>query len=352
MSGTSHDGLDIACCNFNKVRNSWKYEIVKANTIPYPDTWKSRLMNLLDANKETIDRADLELGTYIGDAVNNFISSSDSKATYIGSHGHTIFHQPDQGLTLQIGDGQMIADKTGLIVISDFRSQDVAMGGQGAPLVPLGDRLLFSPYDYCLNLGGISNISFESNEERIAFDICPVNMVLDHLVSVTGKEYDDKGRTAAGGRIIPGILEELEGLPFYQSEGPKSLGREWVVNNIFPILDKYRSQQLRDRLATFTEHIALRISACMKEGAGKSMLVSGGGVYNNFLIKRMRKHCQADIIVPEPLLIEYKEAMIFAFLGLLKMRGEVNVLGSVTGAGKDHSAGKLTKPDRRTKSEK
>ena len=341
MSGTSHDGLDIACCRFEDLHGEWKYKIDSAGTIPYPDAWRSRLIDLIDADDEAIKAADLELGTYIGEAVNSFIASNNIKATFIGSHGHTIFHQPNKGLTLQIGDGRQIAKLTGLTVISDFRSQDVAMGGQGAPLVPLGDRLLFSHYDYCLNLGGISNISFESRGERVAFDICPVNMVLDHLASRLGKKYDDKGMMAARGSLMPAMLRELEALGFYHSEGPKSLGREWVVSNIFPILEKYNLYPESDLLSTFTEHIALRISSCVNEGAGKNMLVTGGGAYNDHLIERMRELCATNIILPEPLLIEYKEAMVFAFLGLLRLRGKVNVLGSVTGAGKDHSSGRI-----------
>lgn len=343
MSGTSHDGLDLAYCIFNHLGNKWSYTIEKAETIPYSKAWVTRLMNLPEADEADIRTADLELGEYIGRAVLNFIKKYALKTDFIASHGHTIHHDPAQKITIQIGDGKNIAEICGLTVVNDFRSTDVEMGGQGAPLVPLGDHLLFSEYDYCLNIGGIANISYEHLGQRVAFDICPANMVLNMLAEKAGNSYDDKGSMAKSGTIIPTLLIELESLSYYKLHGPRSLGREWVTDQVFPIIEKYKNYNIPDLLASFTEHAALRISSAVSDG-GKTMLVSGGGAYNEFLIDRIQHHAEIDIHIPEPNLIEYKEAMIFALLGLLRLEGINNVLGSVTGAGMDHSAGSIIKP--------
>ncbi len=339
MSGTSHDGLDLAHCTFRNDGESWFFEITHAETIAYDAEWKSNLLSLPQANSDTINKADHALGEYIGISVDNFIRKHKLKPDFIASHGHTIFHEPSRKLTLQIGNGQMISSICRLPVVNDFRSRDVGMGGQGAPLVPLGDLLLFPDYDYCLNLGGIANISYDKEGERIAFDICPVNMVLNYLAEKAGKPYDNKGQMAAKGSIVPSLWEELEGLPFYAISGPRSLGREWVSENVFPLIKCFEYHSKQDLLATFTEHVAQRISAVLPYNAGRIMLITGGGAYNEFLVNRIKYHCDLQIVIPDRLLIEYKEAMIFAFLGLLRLERINNVLGSVTGAGKDHCAG-------------
>ncbi|HSG68237.1 MAG TPA: anhydro-N-acetylmuramic acid kinase [Bacteroidales bacterium] len=339
MSGTSLDGLDLACCSFSHTEGRWHYEIEQAVTIPYPDKWRKLLLGLPQQEEKAIMAADIALGDYIGRTVSEFIKTYKLSPAFIASHGHTIFHQPEKGITLQIGAGNRIAKACGIKVICDFRSSDVAMGGQGAPLVPIGDRLLFADYEYCLNIGGIANISFEDQGERIAFDICPANMVLNELAGKAGKAYDDKGMMAAGGNIIPGLMDQLEALPYYTLQGPRSLGREWVEENIFILLKKIAGHPLPDLLNTFTEHIAFRVAAATLPGNEKHMLVSGGGAYNDYLIKRIKLHCGLRVIIPEAKVVEFKEALVFAFLGLLRLRGEVNVLGSVTGSGTDHCAG-------------
>jgi anhydro-N-acetylmuramic acid kinase len=339
MSGTSHDGLDLAHCIFRNDGKSWSFKITHAETIAYDAEWKSKLFSLPQANSNTISKADHELGEYIGISVDNFIRKHELKPDFIASHGHTIFHDPSRKLTLQIGNGQMISSICHLPVVNDFRSRDVEMGGQGAPLVPLGDLLLFPDYDYCLNLGGIANISYDKKEERIAYDICPVNMVLNYLAEKLGKPYDNKGQMAAEGGIITSLLEELERLPFYVISGPRSLGREWVSENVFPLIKRFEYHSKQDLLATFTEHVAQRISAVLPHNAGRIMLITGGGAYNEFLVNRIKYYCDLQIVIPDRLLIEYKEAMIFGFLGLLRLERINNVLGSVTGSGKDHCAG-------------
>ncbi|NQT78481.1 MAG: anhydro-N-acetylmuramic acid kinase [Bacteroidetes bacterium] len=344
MSGTSHDGLDLAHCIFRNDGESWSFEITHAETIAYGDEWKPKLLGLPKANSDTISKADQELGEYIGISVDHFISKHKLKPDFIASHGHTIFHDPSQKLTLQIGNGQLISSICRLPVVNDFRSSDVAMGGQGAPLVPLGDLLLFPDYDYCLNLGGIANISYDKEGERIAFDICPVNMLLNYLAEKAGKPYDNKGQMAAKGSIVPSLLEELEGLPFYAISGPRSLGREWVSENVFPLIKRFEYHSPQDLLATFTEHVAQRISVVLPYKTGRTMLITGGGAYNEFLVNRIKYHCDLQILIPDRLLIEYKEAMIFAFLGLLRLEGINNILGSVTGSAQDHCAGEINYP--------
>jgi anhydro-N-acetylmuramic acid kinase len=348
MSGTSVDGLDLAYCSFREEDGHWSFEIIEAETTPYPDAWKNRLLRIADENDATIATAHRELGVYFGAAAKQFIEKHSIEADFIASHGHTVFHKPEIKYTLQIGDGQSIADICGITVINDFRSSDVAMGGQGAPLVPIGDRHLFSDYDYCLNIGGIANISYEDDADRIAYDICPANMVLNFLSGKVKKAFDDKGMMATAGNPILPLIQELESLPYYKLSGPRSLGREWVWENILPLLNKYEDHSIPDLLSSFTEHIAIRIATEIKGGKDHSMLVTGGGALNDFLIERMKAHTNVSIEIPDQKIIDFKEALIFAFLGLLRLEGINNVLGSVTGSGQDHCSGVITYPDQAT----
>jgi anhydro-N-acetylmuramic acid kinase len=344
MSGTSHDGLDLACCRFSEDdEGRWSYAIIQATTIPYPPAWRKKLLSLPDAGGEAITRADRELGIWMGEAARHFTETHRLRPGFIASHGHTIFHDPTAGLTLQIGSGEEIARVCGVPVIYDFRSADVAMGGQGAPLVPLGDKLLFADYGYCLNLGGIANISYDLDGKRIAFDVCPANMMLNYLAERTGMPYDEGGRTAAAGTLLPGLLEKLESLPFYKLRGPRSLGREYACENIFPLLNN-NPATIPDLLRTCTEHIALRVAAVADNKNKDRMLITGGGAWNDFLLDRIRHHGNIDLVVPGAALADYKEAMIFALLGLLRLQNRVNILGSVTGSERDHSSGRIIIP--------
>ena len=249
-------------------------------------------------------------------------------------------HQPENGFTLQIGNLPEIAKITNQKVVCNFRVQDVLFGGQGAPLVPIGDKILFSEFDYCLNLGGFSNISYEENKERIAFDISPVNTVLNFYANTLGFEYDDKGKISATGNLNSELFEELNQLEFYQKTFPKSLGFEFVKEIILPILENYPIST-EDKMRTFTEHIAFQIGKILQNQTGK-LLISGGGVYNDFLIERIKKYLPTiEVIIPNEKTIKYKEALIFALLGVLKLRNEINVLASVTGAKQNHSSGEV-----------
>ena len=337
MSGTSLDGLDICLSRFEKQDSFWKFEILKAETVPYSKIWEEKLRNSIHLSAEKLLELNSEYGFYLGNTVKQFISKHNLKnIDVIASHGHTVFHQPQNKFTLQIGDGRAIKLKTGLAVAYDFRSQDVLMGGNGAPLVPIGDELLFSQYDACLNLGGFSNISLKINNQRIAFDIAPVNIVLNKLAQNFGQNFDQNGNLAKQGKINTELLKELNSLDFYSISHPKSLGVEWCNENIFP---SFRSIETIDILTTFTEHIAQQISTVINHYQLKNILFTGGGTYNAYLIQKIKQNTASEIIIPEKEIIDFKEALIFAFMGVLRLNNEINILSSATGSSQNHSSG-------------
>jgi len=340
MSGTSLDGLDIAYCTFDYSDNHWSFTINSANTVDFPNNINEKLKSAIKMNGLDLMITHNELGSFIGKSVNDFVQKNNikkEKLNCISSHGHTIFHQPDINLTSQIGNGANISAITRLPVICDFRTSDIAMGGQGAPLVPIGDKLLFSDYDYCINLGGIANISYDENDKRIAFDICPVNIVLNKLSKDLGKPFDKGGLLAQSGKVDDDLLNKLNNLSYYQQSNPKSLGIEWIESEVFPII---KSPQIstEDKLRTFIEHIAIQISDNINV-SNNTILLSGGGTFNYFLVERIKANTNNEIIIPSEQLINFKEALIFAFLGVLRLRKEANCLGSVTGATRDNIGG-------------
>ena len=344
MSGTSLDGIDLAHLNFEIINGKWNFQILECETIGYSQKWIDQLkiavgFSELELQKLNVDYT-LLLGTIISDFINKYkIENIDA----VCSHGHTILHQPQNGITLQIGNLPEIATLCNQKVVCDFRVQDVKLGCQGAPLVPIGDRILFSDYDYCLNLGGFSNVSFEENGTRIAFDISPVNTVLNFYANKLGLEYDDKGTISSSGKINSDLLKELNALEFYNLSYPKSLGFEFVKEIVLPIIERYEIS-IEDKLATFTEHIAIQIELAIPNKKTK-LLISGGGAYNDFLIGRIQYYLKETLLViPEKKIIEFKEALIFGLLGVLKLKDEINTLSSVTGASKDHSSGKIYNP--------
>lgn len=340
MSGTSLDGVDIAYCRFFFNRNKWTYEIINAETIEYDRKWLQRLQNTEKSSALEFALTDHEYGHYLGSLLRSFIKKYRIKSDFVASHGHTIFHQPENGLTAQIGNGAAMAAECGIPVVCDFRSKDVALGGQGAPLVPIGDELLFSEYSLCLNLGGFANISFRRKNKRMAYDICPVNIVMNVLSQKLGKKYDAAGTLARKGKLNEPLLKELNSLPYYRQKPPKSLGKEWVLDTIFPTLKKSGANPF-DLLRTYTEHASMQIAEGCKVSAKNngSLLITGGGVYNSFLIERIKAHCNNRIIIPDKNTIEFKEALLFAFLGVLRWRNEINCLKSVTGATSDNTGG-------------
>ena len=343
MSGTSLDGIDIVYVKIN-YSNNYSFKLLKATTIPYSMAWKSALQGGFNLSGEALTKLNADYGILLGKTILNFISKNNIKAlNFIASHGHTIFHNPTKNYTFQIGNGPFITAITGIKSICDFRVQDVALGGQGAPLVPIGDELFFGQYDYCLNLGGFTNISFQKNKKRLAFDICPVNIVLNYYVSQLNVEYDDKGTIASTGNIDKSLLDELNALPFYKDTKPKSLGYEFIVATIIPIINKY-NLEINDILRTFVAHIAQQITQNIDSDSAKKMLITGGGTYNTFLIKSIQALTKTHLLIPNKNIINYKEALIFALLGFLKDEEKTNCLKSVTGASKNHSSGVIYNP--------
>jgi anhydro-N-acetylmuramic acid kinase len=340
MSGTSLDGIDLAVCSFDFHKKIY-YRIELAETIPYSDHWKNRLQNGVSLSSEMLTQLNIEYTTYLGAVIKTFILKNKIKdLDAVCSHGHTILHQPHNGITLQIGNLKEISEIIDETVVCNFRVQDLLLGGQGAPLVPLGDRLLFSHYSYCLNLGGFANVSKTQDDVSTAYDICPVNIVMNQYAEKLGMPYDSGGDFARSGVVLPSILAALNALPYYKKEPPKSLGVEWVHTAITPILEAAMASPqdvLRTCIAHFSSQIARQFTP------GSTVLVTGGGAYNTYLLEQIKKQTKAALIVPSSLLVDFKEALLFALLGVLKLRGEVNCLSSVTGASQDHSSGIIFK---------
>lgn len=338
MSGTSLDGVDLVYAEFSK-NETWTYQIIHAETLPYDEIWKNKLQTAHRYSEFDLQQVDEDYTVYLSGFIKNFIRKYKLKTLdFVASHGHTILHQPELGRTLQIGNLPKISALIGQTVVCDFRVDDVALGGQGAPLVPIGDELLFSEYGYCLNLGGFANLSFKRNSERFAYDVCPVNKILNIYAEKLGFEYDENGSIAKNSKIDKDLLEQLNQIQFYKKEPPKSLGTEWLEANFFPILEQSKLKP-ETIIATCNKHFALQIASQFK--VNSKVLVTGGGAFNSHLISEIEKFSNSEIIIPEAELVNYKEALIFAFLGILKIRNEINVLSSVTGAKNNHSSGRI-----------
>lgn len=343
MSGTSLDGLDIAYISFH-LKTHWDFDIIEATTIPYSLEWLKTLKGLMHNSRAELNDIDKTYTAYLGDTIQKFITDNNiTSVDAVCSHGHTALHNPGKGYTYQIGNKKELASILNKKIVCDFRVEDVDLGGQGAPLVPIGDRLLFASYDFCLNLGGFANISSEENGSRLAYDICPVNIVLNHYVGQLGLDYDDEGKIASKGIIHKELLKELNALDFYLKVPPKSLGIEWVKEYVFPLIAKY-NLETKTILCTFVAHIAHQIAKQVNNKQNAKVLVTGGGVFNLFLMQSIKALTNNEIIVPSREIVEFKEALIFGLLGVLKLRGDVNCLSSVTGASKDHSSGLVFTP--------
>lgn len=259
MSGSSLDGLDIAFTEFQENRGIWTYETRNASCYSYSKEWITKLKLATTLNAIDYQLLHAHYGHYIGQQINKFIDENNLhyQVALISSHGHTTFHIPSKKMTAQLGDGAAIASETQLPVITDLRSLDIAFGGQGAPIVPVGEKLLLNEYDLFLNLGGIANISF-NGQPYIAFDVCPANRVLNMLANVAGKEYDDKGELASGGKINEDLLKRLGELDYYKQPYPKSLANEFGTDVIYPMIREVGCE-IRDALRTYVEHICEQV---------------------------------------------------------------------------------------------
>ena len=355
MSGSSLDGIDLVDADF-WFDGKWHFEIIAKDNYDYDEEWRDALSNAFHIDivkthgRASLHTLDHDYGQLLGQVTRQFIDKFNLHPEIVASHGHTIFHRPQEHYTLQIGDGQELANECGVMVINDFRTEDVMKGGQGAPLVPIGDKLLFSDYPICLNIGGIANVSYDVDGQRIAYDICIANQALNHLARRLGLGYDRDGIIAHSGTIDNHLLNTLNSHPFYSDNYPKSLGREFFEENIKPLLEN--RDDVADMMATFVEHIAIQIGNSINNSTVKTrfiasqMLITGGGAKNKFLVERIQAHTKHHVVVPSDDIIDYKEALVFAFLGLLRNRHEINVLKSVTGAESDSSSGKIFHPNR------
>jgi len=347
MSGTSLDGLDIAICRFEYSNNQWTYRILAATTIDYSDAFKIELNQAMRLSGEELIALDRSFGNFQGNALHTFAAEHKLSIDLASAHGHTIFHNPQKGYTLQIGSGASLYAACRIPVVTDLRSVDVAFGGQGAPLVPLGDELLFGSYSGCLNLGGIANISYVANQINTAYDICPVNILLNAYTAKIGKSFDDQGNIAKSGKRIESLLNELTAINFYKQSPPKSIGREWVDSIVFPIIEKYISHSIEDILHTLVLHLAQQIAACLSDlplkNNRKQVLITGGGAFNTFLIESIRSYSDAniEIVIPDTSTVQFKEAIIFGFLGLLRIHNTANAKSTVTGASCDTVGGAI-----------
>lgn len=351
MSGSSLDGLDIVYAEFTETGGKWAFEIAAADCYPYTDEWKQQLSAATGLSALDYQLLHTRYGLFTGEMINRFISENklEHKVHLVASHGHTSFHLPVQKTTAQLGDGATIAATVKLPVVSDLRNMDVALGGQGAPIVPIGEKLLFGEYDYFLNIGGIANISIKQAGSLIAFDVCAANRVLNMLAGQKGLFFDAGGQMAASGKINEILLEKLNALGYYQKKSPKSLANNFGTEIVYPlIIDAGLSAE--DALCTYVEHICVQIKNAInnsdvnQEKTNKRLLCTGGGALNTYLIERLSaslKDDQTEVIVPDENLIQYKEALIMGLIGVLRWREEINVLSTVTGASQSSVGGAL-----------
>jgi anhydro-N-acetylmuramic acid kinase len=346
MSGSSLDGVDLCYAEFYSDGAVWTYKNCIAETLAYTTEWHAKLKSAAVKSPEDFYKTHVQYGHLLASLINEFIKKNKLKVDLISSHGHTIFHQPQHRFTSQIGDGAAIYAITGIQTVTEFRSVDVALGGQGAPLVPVGERDLFEDYGMFLNLGGIANISIFDIENKIrAYDISPCNMPLNMLCEkYFNTAYDKDGKISSEGKLNDSLLSALQELSYFSSVPPKSLGREFTVEEYLPVIEKYKISN-EDKLFTITQHITDEISAAINthslSSRKQNILATGGGVYNKFLMELLRQKCKIEITVPSSMIVEFKEALIFAYLGVLRITNHANALSSVTNASRDSVGGAL-----------
>ncbi len=340
MSGTSLDGVDIVDCHFMYSNGVWGYDFSDCKVYPYTPEMLERLKHSHELNGHDLAQLDVDYGRFLGGLLKKFVGEHNCHPRFVASHGYTVFHEPQKGLTLQIGSGAHIAAVSGIDTICDFRTKDVALGGNGAPLVPIGDKLLFGSYDYCLNLGGFANISYDNADgQRVAFDICPLNIVANTLTRRIGLEYDKNGELGRKGMVDKELLQKLNAIPYYKQQPPKSLGREFVDAEILPLLGQ--RTDIENLLATYYHHAAHQISQAMSAEGKSTVLVTGGGAYNEYFIECLQNSTKCKVVIPDSAVVECKEAIVFAFLGVLRYLGMPNCLKSVTGASCDNIGGAI-----------
>jgi anhydro-N-acetylmuramic acid kinase len=372
MSGSSLDGLDIAYVHLQERVSSsaqaprgWEFQLIHTACYPYPAEWRQRLAMAPGASALEYQLLHTEYGHYLGQQVLRFIEEHgiQYQVQLICSHGHTALHWPARKMTAQLGDGAALAAVTRINVVSDLRAMDMALGGQGAPIVPIGEQLLLSGYELFLNIGGIANISRHGGSAAagsaaagfgaapgsggfVAFDVCPAGRMLNELAADKGLAYDDGGRLAACGHVDEVLLRKLDALPYYGMGYPKSLSNEFGMQMVLPLI-REAGLSTADGLRTYTEHIAGQVRRAVEtlligDGGPVRMLATGGGAHNTYLVERIQgrlKDLGVEVVVPDAALVDYKEALVMALIGVLRWREENNVLASVTGASRDSIGG-------------
>ena len=334
MSGTSLDGIDVALCKFS---DRHTFDLMNFRTVSYPDEWKNKLQSAHSLSALNLRLLEIEYSKFTAHIVLELLKETAQTVDFIACHGHTIFHQPENNLTYQMLDGSILATLSGITTVWDFRSGDMALGGQGAPLVPIGDALLFGEYEACLNLGGFANMSYEKAGKRIAYDISPANLLLNELANREGLDYDKNGDLARSGKIVQPLLKKLNSLEFYATPPPKSLGREWLEEKINPFI---KNGSTNDLLATAVVHISDQVSYALNQSAASGkVLVTGGGAHNTYLMECISRKSHLKIEIPSAEIIDAKEAIVFALLGKLRLENKINILSSVTGASRDSCGG-------------
>ena len=341
MSGSSLDVLDISFCEYRLLDSKWDFTFLIGETIPFDLDIFEGLQNARQLSGLALTELDIQLGIWIGRTVQDFCTRHQIDPDIIGSHGHTVFHQPAGQYSLQIGNGQAIATHASIPTICNFRSKDVIYGGAGAPLVPIGDLALFSEYDVLVNLGGIANLTIKNGVEIKAFDIAPCNQVLNKIANLVGLTYDHDGALALSGSMLNSWYEALSAIPYFKLKGPKSMSNEWVAEEIIAKLPNFAP---KDMAYTFCQFVGGQLSQQLADSQYEKILITGGGAYNKGLVKAIEDSLGRNVIIPSPNIIDFKEAIIFGFMAILKQRNETNVLKIVTGASRDTSAGILYLP--------
>lgn len=346
MSGSSMDGIDLALCSIHSDNGTYTYSIDTTETYEYSEVWRLRLSQLRKADALAYAKTDVFYGHYLGHLVKDFVKKHNVQADLVSSHGHTAFHYPEEMITRQVGDGASLSAICNLPVVSDFRSMDVAKKGQGAPLVAIGDEMFFNEYDFCLNLGGFANISGKVGPYRVSFDICPANILLNRVARDLNQEFDENGVIASTGAIHYPLLENLNKIDYYAMPFPKSLNRDWINSELWQIVKEGEKLGPEDKMKTFVDHIGIQISKSIdylssKKPAGKRVLVTGGGAFNPVLMDHIRTHSEAEFIVPDPRLVKFKEALIFALMGVMRVENKTNIIKTFTGAKSDSISGSL-----------
>ena len=370
MSGSSLDGLDLCYAHLQETSGKWTYEIKQADCYAYSVDWVGRLQKATDLSAKDYLVLHSEYGHYLGHLVNRFLEEYGLayQVQLIGSHGHTTFHMPSKKMTAQLGDGAAIAAETGINVVSDLRAMDLALGGQGAPIVPIGERILLGEFEYFLNLGGIANISAsvdsvpnltiggsddngskstESTSVTIAFDVCPANRVLNLLSNEMGKEYDEGGQIARSGKVQDALLSELNQLEYYKLNFPKSLANDFGTDVVYPMIKRWGCSTA-DGMRTMVEHVVCQIRTSIEKFESnnakqeKQLLATGGGAFNSFMVNRLTETLRElgiKVVIPDENVVKYKEALIMGLMAVLRWREENNVFASVTGASRDSIGG-------------